>query len=149
MTHTPAAAVADRLDISDLVHRYAQAVDRVDPEGVAALFCDDGEFVVFDTPGSATPRPPRQGRADIATAIAFVRRYRATSHCIGNHVAEIVGDDATGETRCVAHHVIPGDPARLLVWHLRYRDQFTRRDGPWLIRRRELHLDFTEERPLL
>ena len=57
----PAAFVADRLAISDLVHAYAQGVDRRDPDAVAGLFTEDGIFSAYATPGAAEPTSRSQG----------------------------------------------------------------------------------------
>ena len=115
--------VADRLAISDLVHAYAQGVDRRDPEGVARLFTEDGTFVAYATPGQSEPTSRSRGHAEITRAIAMARHYRSTTHTIGNHLAVLEGDRATGETRCVAYHVLGDEGAEiLLVWHIRYLD---------------------------
>ncbi len=138
-----------RLAIADLVHGYVQAVDHADGEAAAAFFTPDATLVVYDTPGATEPRPVRRGRAEIAEAIGSIRRYRATSHVIGNHVAHLAGDTATGEARCVAHHVY-GDPPdeRMLVWHLRYADRYELSDGTWLIAERVLRVDIVVDQPL-
>jgi len=52
-------AVAAELAVRDLVHRYADAVCRMDVDAVAACFVDDGEWTVT---GYGAPR----GRAEIA-----------------------------------------------------------------------------------
>lgn len=143
-----AAAVADRLAIAELVHRYAQAADRADGEAVAALFTEDGTLVVYDRPGTADPRPPRRGRPAIAAAVASLARYRATSHVIGNHTATVHGAEAEAETRCVAHHVSDTDEGPTVeTWHLRYFDRFRRVDATWLLVERVLRVDFTVTGP--
>jgi uncharacterized protein (TIGR02246 family) len=141
--------VLDRLEIRDLVCAYAQAVDRPDPEGVAALFTEDGVLVAYAEPGAAEPVTRRQGRAALTKAIGTVRGYRATSHNIGSHLVRLDGDVARGETRCVAYHVLDGsDGERMLVWHLRYLDTYARVEGRWRFAERELRVDIIEERPL-
>jgi uncharacterized protein (TIGR02246 family) len=144
-----AARLADRMMINDLVNRYAAAVDRREPETAAALFAEDGELVAYAGPDDAEPMSRRNGRAAIAEGIDNVRRYRATSHTIASHVVRLDGDRAEGETRCVAHHVLGGPEAeRLLVWYFRYLDAYARAEGRWWFARREIRIDFIEERPL-
>ena len=141
--------VADRLAISDLVHAYAQGVDRRDPEGVARLFTEDGTFVAYATPGQSEPTSRSQGHAEITRAIAMARHYRSTTHTIGNHLAELDGDRATGETRCVAYHVLGDEGAEiLLVWHIRYLDVYARGPEGWRIAERVLRVDLVSDQPL-
>lgn len=128
---------------------YAAAVDRRDTEAAAALFTEDGELVSYARADDAEPMSRRCGRAEIAEGIANVGRYRATSHTIASHVVSLDGHRATGETRCVSHHVSGELGAeRLLVWYFRYLDELVQVGGDWRFARREIRIDFLEERPL-
>ena len=142
-------SVADRLAIADLVHAYAQAADHADSAAMAALFTENGALTIYAEPDAATPRSVLRGRRVLTDRLASLGRFSATSHVIGNHVADVDGDHARGETRCVAHHVSgEGAAARLLVWHLRYFDRYAKVDGRWLIEDRVLRVDFIAEGPL-
>lgn len=144
-----ALLVADRLAISDLVHAYAQGVNRRDPEGVARLFTKDGTFVAYATPGDSEPTSRSHGHAEITRAIAMARHYRSTTHTIGSHLAAVEGDRATGETRCVAYHVLGDEGGEtLLVWHIRYLDTYARRPEGWRIHERVLRVDLASDQPL-
>jgi ketosteroid isomerase-like protein len=145
----PQSLVADRLAISDLVHRYAQGIDRRDLDAVMQLFTEDATFVAYATPGADEPTNTRRGKPDVAKGISLFRIYRATTHTIGNHVAAVHGDRAEGETRCVAYHVL-GEEAdeTLLVWHLRYLDTYQRGTEGWRIKDRVLRVDIVTEQPL-
>ena len=138
----------DRLAIRDLVDTYAQRVDALDYEGVAAVFTEDGVLSVCMVPGSGTIQRERRGRVQIAEAMRSVERHAATAHTIGNHVATIDGDTATGETRCVAYHAT-GEPGAFtnLIWILRYLDTYRRTDEGWRIAHRLLLLDMEAEAP--
>ncbi len=146
----PGTLVADRLAISDLVHAYAQCVDRRDADAVARLFTEDGTFVAYATPGGAAePASRSTGRAQIARAIDTARYYRQTTHTIGNHLATVNGDRATGETRCVAYHVLGDEGTEtLMVWHIRYLDAYVRRPEGWRIHERVLRVDLISDQPL-
>ncbi len=145
----PAAFVADRLAISDLVHAYAQGVDRRDPDAVAGLFTEDGIFSAYATPGAAEPTSRSQGRAEITKAIATARYYRQTTHTIGSHLAAVSGDRATGQTRCVAYHVLGDEGTEtLMVWHILYLDAYARRPEGWRIAERVLRVDLVTDEPL-
>jgi uncharacterized protein (TIGR02246 family) len=141
--------VADRLAIADLVHAYAQGVDRRDAGAVAALFTDDGTFVAYATPGAAEPTSRSHGRAEITKAIGTARYYRQTTHTIGSHFAAVRGDSATGETRCVAYHVLGDEGAEtLMIWHIRYVDAYVRGPEGWRITERVLRVDLVTDQPL-
>lgn len=141
-------ALEDRIAIAELLHAYAQAVDRRDATGAAALFTLDGELVVWSEPAAESP-PILKGRDQIARALAGLDRYRATFHEISSHTIELEHDTATGRTACVAHHVSGSDSEeRDRVWYLNYTDTFEREPGGWRIARRELRVEIVEEYPL-
>ena len=144
--------ILDRLEIRELVDRYARAADRVDGPGAAALFTPDGALRIFER-GTEAPVRERLGREAIATAFAGLSRYDVMLHVVANHLAEIDGDAATGETYCLAHHVRTvgeGAEAHLsdYVMAIRYLDTYSRTDEGWRIAQRHLQLEFTEERPV-
>lgn len=141
--------VVNRLAISDLVHAYCQGVDRLDPEAVARLFTDDGSFVAYATPGATEPTSHSQGRAEITKAIGMARYYKKTTHTVGNHLAVVDGDRATGETRVVAYHVLGDDGAEtLMIWHIRYLDAYVRGPEGWRIEERVLRVDVVSNQTL-
>ncbi len=141
-----AAGLEDRLALRDLAEAYARCADRVDGPGLAALFMPDGVLRIV-TRGAETPPRVRNGREEIATAIAGLSRYVKTMHLVGNQYLEVDGDTATGETYCVAHHLL-GDSGSQIdhVMMIRYLDQFRREPDGWRIAVRELQVDWTEER---
>jgi uncharacterized protein (TIGR02246 family) len=145
----PVTLLADRLAISDLVHAYAQGVDRREPEAVARLFTEDGVFVAYATPGATEPTSRSQGRAEITRAIGMARHYKQTTHTVGNHLATVDGDRASGQTRMVAYHVLGEEGAEtLLVWHILYLDEYVRGTEGWRIRERILRVDLVSDQPL-
>jgi hypothetical protein len=145
--------LADRLEIRRLVDAYALCADRVDNEGAAALFAPDGVLRICER-GKAEPVRMRTGREEIAAAFKGLDRYEVTMHVVANHVVEIDGDTATGETYCLAHHVRPvetggGPDGRAdYVMHIRYLDRYVRLSEGWRIAERELQVEFTEDRPV-
>ncbi|HUE08359.1 MAG TPA: nuclear transport factor 2 family protein [Acidimicrobiales bacterium] len=145
----PLVLVVNRLAISDLVHAYCQGVDRRDPEAVARLFTEDGTFVAFAEPGASEPTSRSQGRAEITKAIGMARYYKRTTHTVGNHLAVVDGDHATGETRVVAYHVLGDESAEtLMIWHIRYLDAYVRSAEGWRIHERVLRVDMVSNQPL-
>ena len=61
------------------------------------------------------------------------------------------GNTAQGETYSTASHIHHSEAseAQVLVWEVRYQDQFKLEAGRWRISRRDLLIDWTETRPIL
>jgi uncharacterized protein (TIGR02246 family) len=97
-----AASVRDALAIRALCERYAQAVDAGDSAAFLSVFTPDGHLV-SNYRGVETHYRGREELAEVpvrAKAIA-----PTTMHFVGNHLAEVDGDNATGVTYCVANHL--------------------------------------------
>jgi hypothetical protein len=71
--------------------------------------------------------------------------FRATVHRVHNQVATVTGDEATGETYCTADHLL-NDVHSVLVWTIRYLDQWRREGGQWRFTRRKLIVEWEEVR---
>ncbi|MDM7487895.1 nuclear transport factor 2 family protein [Rhodococcus sp. CSLK01-03] len=138
----------DRLELADVVARYARAVDRREPAVLRSLFTDDAEFV---QPRGLVRRgqdPVLTGAGPIADSVlAAVAHLHSTRHVLGQHVVDLDGDRARGELYCEAHHVYPsGEGYRDYAVSVRYRDEYRRGPGGWRISRRELVVDLTADR---
>ncbi len=139
----------DEAALRALVEAYAAGVDARRYDEVAALFTARGVLATSSTPGGPVERETI-GRDAIARALHGLDRYEATLHAVGNHVASVDGDRATGETGCLAHHLERADDGgctdRALA--IRYQDTFERTAAGWAIARRELHLLWIERHPV-
>lgn len=141
--------VRDRLDLRRLVDTYASALDRRNTKLFASLFDEDGQLVL--NPPAGTGRPPRvfDGRDGWASVLSVLEPCVVTAHFVGNHTVRLSGDSASGETYCLAHEIYPADAARRLrVRSIRYQDSYRRTAGAWRFARRELTVDWTEDRVL-
>ncbi len=141
---------ADRMALRDLVDTYAHHVDRGDAEAVAALFTADGRLVSALHNAADGAPIVRRGRDAIAAAlIAGLDRYVTTTHVVGGQVVTIDGDEATGGTVCLAHHVYDNvGGRRMLVMAVRYTDTFVRQPGGWAFAERQLHLDWRHDQAM-
>jgi len=136
----------DRVELRQLVDTYAYALDRRMAELFGSLFAADGELVLLRAGGRDLVFDGRDGWA---RALAVLEPCRVTTHFVGNHLVRLDGDSATGETYCLAHEIYPTDGAdRMRVRSIRYRDSYRRTEGSWLFTRRELTIDWTEDRVL-
>jgi uncharacterized protein (TIGR02246 family) len=130
--------VRDALAIRALCERYAQAVDAGDIDAFVAVFTSDGHLVSNYTGNHY------HGREQLADVVIRTKAIASTSmHVIGNHVADIDGDTATGVTYCIANHL--RDDRSNLVMMVRYVDKYSRSsDGAWLIADRSVEVQWTE-----
>jgi uncharacterized protein (TIGR02246 family) len=138
----PDRHLADRDAIREVACRYARAVDRRDWALAATLFTDDAVL--------SSARFELVGREQILRGLRSVERYRATFHAVHNQTLDFTGDEAAGETYCVANHLLEREGVlRKLDWGIRYQDRYRRGpDGAWRIARRELIVDWQQDLPL-
>lgn len=138
----------DRARVDDLVHRYADLVDRRELDAVADLFTEDAVLVLPDPPARLDPFRVYTGREGVARALSVLRDVPATRHEV-THLALAVAratGTATGTVTGVAHHFFHRRDGGVVdvVWHLRYADTYRREGGRWRIARRELSVDRVE-----
>jgi ketosteroid isomerase-like protein len=139
---------ADRLAIRELVDAYAHSADRRDAEGQKSLFTEDTHFVVYMDGQGSEPTQVLDGREALTPVFDDLNRYQATMHFNGQSTITLDGDQATGESYCIAHHLFTeNDERSLMVAWLRYDDTFAKIDGAWLFAERKLYVDWTETRP--
>jgi SnoaL-like domain len=138
---------ADRLAIRELFDAYAHCADLRDAEGQKALFTDDTHFVVYMEGEGSAPTQELNGREALTPVFDDLNRYEATTHFNGQSTIALNGDRATGESYCLAHHLLTeGGERKLMVASLRYLDKFVKSDGTWLFAERKLYVDWTETR---
>lgn len=145
--------------ITEVITRYARALDRMDEALLRSVFHPDSRHHHFyQGPSSApdAPRPDDGGPRDfVEFAMGVLSTHTRTHHQLGNILIELQSpDNATAETYFTAwHRMRPiGDPqAAPNAWDTemdyfvggRYLDEFARRDGEWRIVRRTGMTDWT------
>jgi 3-phenylpropionate/cinnamic acid dioxygenase small subunit len=128
------AAIADRLAISDVLIRYATALDTRNWDLFRTCFTDD---CVCDY----DPVGPREGYADFeALARGYVEPLAATQHLVTNHVIEISGDTATARSYAHAMHV-SATGAQFVIAGA-YEDELVRTSDGWRIRHRKFPISW-------
>jgi 3-phenylpropionate/cinnamic acid dioxygenase small subunit len=129
-------AIEDRTAITDLIVRYAEAVDNRDDDLLAGCFTDDAQasFAGIAVPG-------RGGPAIVAFlgSLGGDARQAATpmvsSHLFMNVVIELDGDEA--EVRSSASvYSVRGEPQQVRVRGIAYRDRVRRTADGWRIAER-------------
>ena len=139
---------ADRLALRELVDAYAHCADRRLGEAQKSLFTEDTHFVVYMEGQGSEPTQVLDGREALTPVFDDLNRYQATMHFNGQSTIALDGGRATGESYCIAHHLLTDNGERkLMVAWLRYADMFVKVDGAWLFAERNLYVDWTETRP--
>jgi len=151
-TALPAAdsmqAIADRLQIRELLDRYGVVHDSGTPEEYADLFTADGEIAV----AAGGPAIVKGREALIAQARRDHERFttepgpggKLTSimrHLISNAQVTITGADTATGTCYVTTVVKKGDIGPAILSISRYTDRYTRQKGEWRIQRREITIE--------
>ena len=108
MIHTEItpAEQAHRLAIRELIDAYARGADRRDAEGQKSLFTEDTHFVVYMDGQGSEPTQVLDGREALTPVFDDLNRYHATMHFSGQSTIILDGDRATGESYCIAHHLL-------------------------------------------
>lgn len=123
--------------------RYGLGADRRDKALWREVLADDVEIV---GPGFAIAGL----EANLGSIDHLSHAFKATRHVVHDIDLAVSGDKAQGETRSTAEHRMTGQDGRdvLLVWAIRYQDQWRREGGKWKFTRRELLVDWEEVRPV-
>jgi hypothetical protein len=124
----------DRIEIFELPARYADALDRLQPEELRAVFTEDAVWEVVD----------RMRLVGLDEIMAFMGRpdVHPGAHLMTNVYVRAVDEDAPGGP--VVHlgsrgiyPVGPSDPRNpTAVFYGRYDDEIVRTDAGWRIRLR-------------
>ena len=132
--------------ITELLHRYARALDRMDEEMLRDVFHDGSRHNHFFAGPSSDPSLPSTDEAPgdfVAFALGVLRTYERTHHQIGNVLIELKDEhSATSECYFTAHHRqrAIGDPLAgpaacdtPMDYFVggRYIDRLECRDGKW------------------
>lgn len=128
----------DHAQVTQLIYRYAQGIDRRDWAQVRSCFADEAV-----AEGSRTTAPIEEYLEVLRPGVEY---YPTTMHFMGNQVVELDGDSAQVETYATAYHW-KGEPAgsdhpENLVVGVRYHDTLARRGDGWVITRRSVSPDW-------
>jgi hypothetical protein len=135
----------DRLDIAEVMTRYATGVDTRDPAVLRGCFADQVEIQgtsagklheVFVSTGFAAGL--KLGRDKwVNHLVQGISAFAVTHHMIGNHLVEVSGDEAVCTAYLRAMHFagtqFPGAPAYEVGGY--YRNILVRTRQGWRIRR--------------
>jgi hypothetical protein len=124
--------LVDRASISDLLFRFARALDTRDFGTYAALYAAEG---VLELPDPRTGSYFSLSQSELAAAVPkSLGRYSATHHLSCNHQIEVTGNRATSRSYLQAVHVGSGprDHWSAGGW---YDCEYRRERGGWCFTR--------------
>ena len=133
-------ALQDRMDITDVLYRYASTIDRFDLDGMRGVLADD----VWAQYGNAEPVSGGDALASwIGEAIANVVWQH---HLLSVYHVEVDGDHASALVYHTSHQMFEDDPdtAKLIVG--RYHSELRREHDGWRISRLVLEILWGEEK---
>ena len=124
--------VSDRLELQDLVFRYAEIVDRKAFEELRDIFIDDARIDYSGTGGAV---------GNLEETIGFLHSalgmFPNHQHLVSNTQFKVDGNSATGKVMCfnpMEMTVEEGTHTFLLgLWYL---DEFVRTEGGWRFKAR-------------
>jgi hypothetical protein len=121
----------DESDVSQVILRYADGIDRRDFGQVWRCFSADAHVIGSSFSGPVAEYLPR--------LLEGVRSFGATQHFMGNQLIQVEADTAHTETYAIAHHFRDSaGEEEALIMGVRYEDDLVRTDdGRWVIARRE------------
>lgn len=134
--------MSDLAALRRAAERYALGADRRDKALWREVLADDVEI---SGPGFSIAGL----EANLGSIDHLAHAFTMTRHMVHDMDATVYGDTAQGETRSTAEHRIAApDGDKLLVWAIRYQDQWRRDQGTWKFTRRTLIVDWEELRPI-
>ncbi|HEV2784940.1 MAG TPA: nuclear transport factor 2 family protein [Solirubrobacteraceae bacterium] len=136
----PIRSLRDRIDITDVLYRYASTIDRFDHAGLRSVLADD----VWAQYGNAEPVSGGDAVAGwIAEAIAGVEWQH---HLLSVYHVDVDGDRAEALVYHTSHQLFAADPDSAKVLVGRYHNELRREDDGWKISRLVLDILWGESR---
>src|SRR3954462_8530471 len=133
-------AIQDRLEITDVLYRYAPAIDRFDWDGVRSTLADD----LVAQYGNADP--VEGGDAVVAWIAEFCADVAWQHHFLSVYHVDADGDHATALVYHTTHQLFGAHPDSPKVLVGRYHNELRRQDGGGKISRLRGELLWAEER---
>lgn len=132
---------ADLLALRRLVDVYARTMDDRDVATLSGLFVPGGKLVIEARRTMEFVAPDGFG-----PVIAGMAGYTRTFYLVGNHICDIEGDRASGETYSIGYHYQAAEDAsqRIVANPIRYRDSYVRTDDGWRFEQRVATVQWTD-----
>ena len=137
--------VQDRSDITQLLYRYADSMDRRDIDGVLRCFTDDAETSWHDGAVRANGAAEIRRFLENAFSDEVLGAARPSSHLMANVLIDLDGDRARVETTALA--CVTNNPGLVTLRGLHYSDVCEHHADGWQIRARNHRADWEFSAP--
>jgi hypothetical protein len=127
-------AIQDRLEITDVLYRYASTIDKFDLDGLRGTLADD----VWAQYGNADPVVG--GDALVAWIAEMIAPVIWQHHLLSVYHVEVDGDDANALVYHTSHQLFEDEPESAKVLVGRYHNELRREAGSWKISKLVLEL---------
>lgn len=131
---------SDRIELQDVMLKYAAGVDENHDELVRSCFADD----------VIAPGFQREVIRGVDAWMEFLRRslspFKKTQHLLSPVLATIDGDSAQTRTDLQSMHLYQEPEGQILMVWGTYNTGMIRRNGRWLIQRHELAIKHSQIR---
>jgi ketosteroid isomerase-like protein len=133
-------AIQDRIEITDVLYRYASTIDKFDLEGLRTTLADDlvGRY------GNA--EPIQGGDAVVAWIGEAIAPVVWQHHLLSVYHVEVDGDHANALVYHTSHQVFQDEPESAKVLVGRYHNELRREPDGWKISRLLLELLWGESK---
>jgi ketosteroid isomerase-like protein len=133
-------ALQDRMDITDVLYRYASTIDRFDLEGLRSVLAED----LWARYGNA--EPIEGGDAVAAWIAEATANVVWQHHLLSVYHVELDGDRASALVYHTSHQVFDDDPDSAKLLAGRYHNELRRERDGWRISRLVLEILWGEEK---
>jgi ketosteroid isomerase-like protein len=133
-TESAIRAIQDRIDITEVLYRYASTIDKFDYDGLRTTLADD----VWAQYGNADP--VEGGGALQAWIKEMTANVVWQHHLLSVYHVEIDGDNAKALVYHTSHQLFDDDPAHAKLLVGRYHNELRREDDGWKISKLVLEL---------
>ena len=114
------------------MYRYARCADHKDYAGFAEVFCEDAIFIYRGEPVTSL--------VAIQEMMLALEKYPSTMHRVQNVLFDVSDDKASGETYCIASHLLEEAGTTLKIdMGIVYRDNLRRTNAGWKIAQRDFN----------
>lgn len=137
----------DKIALKELVDNFSILADRKDVDAQVLLFTEDGIVEFYN---GNERQGEVKGRKQIGEAFApYLALFETVYHINGQQTVNINGDKATGIAYCQVVLIGNRDGKKTMtIEGVYYNDEYVRRDGKWLIAKRESHFMWRDQREL-
>lgn len=139
--------ISDRLEIQDLVNRYAEIMDKLDKDLLLTDVFTEG--ALYDASVFGGPCGPIEEGIPLLKEQMNSELYPGAQHHNTNMQITLDGDEATGRITCLAivDAILPEGDSQVLFSGVYYHDKYVRTPEGWRIKERIEELDWIYNKP--